>query len=147
MSRTYRRSQINWVLREAAKADERSDRIILENPEAVESLDTKLRETFLPFIRTELDKTGFPYAPVENDLHIESQWLGPDLSRALSFMLFDHFGALFMRCMLQCSNRGHLLQRDFHLGLPETTDPRLLFRILRARQEITFTFIHRDVFS
>lgn len=130
MSSTHRHRQVNWVLREAAKADARTDRIILENPEAVGSLDTKIREIYFPFIRAELDKTGFRYLPLENDLHIDSQWMGPDLSRALSFMLFDHFEYLFMRCTLLCSNRGHLLQREFHLGLPETTDPRLLFRIL-----------------
>jgi len=118
MSSTRRHSQVNWVLREAAKADARTDWIILENPEAVGSLDTKLREIFFPFIRAELEKTGFRYLPLENDLHIDSQWMGPDLSRALSFMLFDHFESLFMRCTLQCSNRGHLLEREFHLGLP-----------------------------
>ena len=77
MSSAYPRSQGNWVLREAAKADARADRIILENPEAVGSLDAKLRETFFPSIHTELEKTGFRYLPVEDDLHIESQWLGP----------------------------------------------------------------------
>jgi hypothetical protein len=130
MSSTHRHSRVNWVLREAAKADARADRIVRENPEAVGFLDTKLREIFFPFIRAELEKTGFRYLPLENDLHIDSQWMGLDLSRALSFMLFDHFESLFMRCTLQCSNRGHLLQREFHLGLPEATDPRLLFRIL-----------------
>lgn len=130
MSSTYRHSQVDWILREATKADTRSDRVILENPEAVGFLDGKLRETFLPFIRAELGKTGFPYEPVGDDLHIESRWLGPDLARALPFMLFDHFQALFMRCTLQCSSRGYLLEREFHLGLPEGTDPRFLFRIL-----------------
>jgi len=129
-SDTNRHSQMNWVLREAAKADTNADRVILENPDAVGSLDRKLRETFLPFIRTELQKTGFPYVPVDDDLHMDSKWLGPDFARGLSFMLFDHFQALFMRCTLQCSKTGHLLEREFYLGLPETTEPRFLFRIL-----------------
>lgn len=130
MSSSYRHPKSSWILREATKVDTRSDRVILENPEAVASLDRKLRETYLPFIRTELGKTGFPHEPAGDVLHIESQWMGPDLARALPFMLFDHFQALFMRCTLQCTSRGHLLEREFHLGLPERTDPRLLFRIL-----------------
>ena len=130
MSSTHHRGQPNWVGREAARADLGADRVVLENPDVVGALDSKLRETYLPFIRAELEKTGFPYQPVENDLHIDSQWMGPYLARALPFMLFDHFGQLFMRCTLLCSSRGHLLEREFNLGLPETTDPRLLFRIL-----------------
>jgi len=152
MSSTYHRSQDNWVLREAVKVDERSDRIVLENPEAIGSLDRKLRETFLPFIRAELDKTGFPYETVGDDLPIESQWLGLGLARALRFMLFDDFQALFMRCTLLCSSRGHLLEREFHLGLPEGTDPRLLFRILseprlagnRPSLSIEQSILHRE---
>ena len=112
MSSTHHRGQPNWVGREAAKADLGADRVVLENPDVVGSLDSKLRETYLPFIRAELEKTGFPYQPVENDLHIDSQWMGPYLARALPFMLFDHFGQLFMRCTLLCSSRGHLLERE-----------------------------------
>jgi hypothetical protein len=130
MSGTNRASQGNWLLREASKADPRADRIVLENPEVVGSLDAKLRETFLPFIRAELKQTGFPYEPSSDELHLESKWFGPEFARALSFMLFDHFAAPFMRCTLECSRRGHLLEREFYLGLPETTDPRFLFRIL-----------------
>ncbi len=130
MSAVYSRSRVNWILREAAKADAYADRVVLENPDTVASLDARLRNTFYPFIRAELEKTGFRYLPMETDLRMESQWLGPDLARAFSFMLFDHFDRPFMRCTLQCSSRGHLVQREFHLGLPETTDPRLLFRIL-----------------
>ncbi len=120
----------NWIVREAARADAREDQVVLENPDAVVSLDAKLRSTFYPFVRAELEKTGFRYLPMEDDLHIESEWLGPDFARVLSFMLFDDFDLLFTRCTLQCSNRGYLVEREFHLGLPESTDPRLLFRIL-----------------
>jgi len=130
MSAAHDRSRDNWIVREAAKADAREDRVILENPHAVVSLDARLRTTFYPFIRAELEKTGFRYLPRENELHIDSQWSGPNLARALSFVLFDDFDCLFMRCTLQCSNSGYLFEREFHLGLPETTDPRFLFRIL-----------------
>jgi hypothetical protein len=117
-------------MREAAKADARENRVLLENPDAVVSLDAKLRNIFYPFVRAELEKTGFRYLPTEDDLHIESEWLGSNLARALTFMLFDDFDLLFARCTLQCSSRGYLVEREFTLGLPESTDPRLLFRIL-----------------
>jgi hypothetical protein len=130
MSAAHGRSRDNWIVREAARADAREDRVVLENPDAVASLDAKLRNTFLPFVRAELEKTGFRYLPMEDDLHIDSQWLGSNLARALSFMLFDDFDLLFTRCTLQCSNRGYLIEREFYLGLPKSTDPRLLFRIL-----------------
>ena len=66
--------------------------------------------------RVELEKTGFRYLPMEDDLHIKSEWLGPDFARVLSFMLFDDFDLLFTRCTLQCSNRGYLVEREFHLS-------------------------------
>ena len=129
MSATRARSGDNWIVREAAYADAREDRVILENPNAVATLDAKLRSTFYPFVRGELEKTGFRYLPLENDLHIESERLGPNFARVLSFMLFDDFDLLFTRCTLQCSNHGYLVGREFHLGLPESTDPRLLFSL------------------
>jgi hypothetical protein len=130
MSATRARGGGNWILREAATTDAREDRVILENPGAVASLDAKLRNTFYPFVRTELGKTGFRYLPTEDDLHIDSRWMGSNLARALTFILFDDFDLLFARCTLQCSSRGYLVEREFHLGLPQSTEPRLLFRIL-----------------
>jgi hypothetical protein len=130
MNTAYGRSRDNWIVREAARADAREDRIVLENPNTVASLDAKLRNTFFPFIHAELEKTGFRYLPMKDDLHIDSQWSGPNFARALSIMLFDDFDRFFTRCTLQCSNSGYLVEREFHLGLPETTDPRFLFRIL-----------------
>ncbi len=119
----------SWVQREAANAGGLEDRVVLENPIAVASLDARLRDAF-PLIRAELEKTGFRYLPTEEDLHIDSTGLGPNLARSLTCMLFDDLDRPFMRCSIQCDRRGYMVEREFHLGLPETTDPRFLFRIL-----------------
>ncbi len=85
---------------------------------------------FYPFIREELEKTGFPYYPQSDDLKFESGWMAGDLARELVFMLFDDFDYSFLRCSLSCSPRGYMFERSFFLGLPQSCDPKILFRIL-----------------
>jgi hypothetical protein len=121
---------MNWVTSESAKADSAKDRIILKNPGVVAALDGVLLGTCFPFIRTQLEMTGFRYMPAANDVRIESAWMGPELARELTFMLFDDRDRLFLRCALRCSSRGYMFEREFSLGLPETADPRFLVRIL-----------------
>ena len=85
---------------------------------------------FYPFIREELEKTGFPYYPQSDDLKFESGWMAGDLARELVFMLFDDFDYSFLRCSLSCSPRGYMFERSFFLGLPQSCDPKILFQDL-----------------
>jgi hypothetical protein len=77
-----------------------------------------------------LAKTGFVGAPPAGERWIESKWLGPELSRALTFMLFDHMSYPFFRGVVSCTRRGFFMERECFLGFPRETDPMLLFRIL-----------------
>jgi hypothetical protein len=121
---------MSWLDEEASKADPRHDRVILENPSAVRELDALLVDTYEPFIRAELARTGYPDAPPAGERWIESKWLGPELSRTLTFMLFDHLSYPFFRGVLHCTRRGFFMERECFLGFPRETDPLLLFRIL-----------------
>jgi hypothetical protein len=47
-------------LKSARKADPNHDRVILENPGAVRELDALLVDTYKPYIRGELARTGKP---------------------------------------------------------------------------------------
>lgn len=121
---------MNWLLEEAKKSNPQSDRVILENPEAVKQLDTQIMDTFYPFILEELEKTGYMYSPGIEDLKITSVWNGPDLARSVTFMLFDTLNYPFFRASLDCSDHSFVLNRDFSLGLPKNTNPEFIFRIL-----------------
>jgi hypothetical protein len=121
---------LNWIEAEAKNADSTKDRVVLENPLTVAELDHLLLSKFYPFISEALKKTSLPYHPADDQLKIESKWLGPHLARELTFLLFDHLGQAFLRFSFACSTGGYMFERDFLLGLPETTDPTILFKIL-----------------
>jgi hypothetical protein len=121
---------VSWLQEQAKKADPKHDRAILENPDAVRELDALLMHTYEPYIREELAKTGYVEAPATGERWIESKWLGPELSRALTFMLFDHMSYPFFRGVFSCTRRGFFMERECFLGFPRETDPALLFRIL-----------------
>ena len=121
---------MNWLIEEAKKIDPQSDRIILENPEAVKQLDKLIMDVYYPFILGELEKTGYLYAPVNDELIIESTWNGGDLARSVVFMLFDHLNYPFFRGKLDCFEDGFILNKEFSIGLPEDTDPAFMIRIL-----------------
>ncbi len=120
----------NWVVREATNADPRQDRIVLENPMAVAALDEILVNRYIPFIRAELEKTGYPYRPRDLTSTIESTADGPRLARKLTFMLFDEGDFLFLRCSVSCSKMGYMVKKEFYLDLPESTDKKLLLHLL-----------------
>ena len=121
---------MNWLVEEAMKADARHDRVILENPDVMRELDALLINTYEPYIRVELARTGYSDAPPASERWIESKWIGPQLARALTFMLFDHQSFPFFRGVFSCTRRGFFLERECSLGFPDDTDPSLLFRIL-----------------
>jgi hypothetical protein len=121
---------MSWIDEEARKADPRHDRVILENPGAVRELDALLLDTYEPYIRGELVRTGHLEAPPTGERWIESKWMGPQLARALTFMLFDHQSFPFFRGVFSCTRRGFFVERECSLGFPRDTDPSFLFRIL-----------------
>jgi hypothetical protein len=122
---------MNWIVQEAQKQDPRKDRMILENPAAVRELDELLTQTYYPQIKPILLKCGYPFSSIdENKIPIESRWSGSGLGRCLIFMLFDHFARPILRGSLILSRDGFMFEREFFLGLPQTTDPSFLFRIL-----------------
>jgi len=45
-------------------------------------------------------------------------------------MLFDPLGFLFLRCSISVDNQGYMVEKEFFLGLPESTDQSYLWRIL-----------------
>ncbi len=50
---------VSWVDGEGTKADPRYHLVILENPGAVREIDALLVETYEPYIRGELGRTGY----------------------------------------------------------------------------------------
>ncbi|OHD23364.1 MAG: hypothetical protein A2Y38_14135 [Spirochaetes bacterium GWB1_59_5] len=121
---------MSWLEEQAKKADPWHDRAILETPDVVRELDALLMATYEPYIREELAKTGYVEAPPADERWIESKWIGPELSRALTFMLFDHLSYPFFQGVFSCTRRGFFMERECFLGFPRQTDPSLLFRIL-----------------
>ena len=122
---------MSWIVEAAQSADPGKDRVILENPAAVKELDKLLVRKFYPPIRRALQETGYPYSSIDDDaIPIESRWDGPELGRCLTFMLFDEFARIVMRGSLTRSRAGFMFGREFFLGLPETTEPSFLFRIM-----------------
>ena len=121
---------MSWLEEQAKKVDPGHDRAIIENPDTVRELDALLMDIYEPYIREELAQTGYVEAPPAGERWIESKWLGPELSRALTFMLFDHLSYPFFRGVLSCTRWGFFMERESFLGFPRETDPSLLFRIL-----------------
>jgi hypothetical protein len=117
----------NWILREAKKADEFKDLVILENPEVKSHIDGLLLNRFWPLIKNKLRKTNYVYAPEEKpELDFR---LSDKLQRSLWFMLFDGISAFF-RGHLHCSMDSWMLEREFFLGLTIDNDPEVIFEIL-----------------
>ena len=122
---------MSWIEEEARYADPHKNRVILENPAAVKELDEVLTGRYYPAIRRALQETGCPYSSIDDGkIPIDSRWDGPDLERCLSFMLFDDFGCPILRGSVTRSRNGFMFNREFFLGLPRTTDPSFLFRIM-----------------
>ena len=122
---------MSWITEEAKKIDPREHRVILENPAVVRELDELLIKKYYPQIRRKLQETGYRFSSIDDDkIPIESQGSGIELCRRLMFMIFDQFSLPILRGSLTRSLIGFMFEREFFLGLPQTTDPSLLFRIL-----------------
>lgn len=129
---------MSWVDREARKVDPDQDWITLENPDAVRELDGLMRDTFLPFLLGELEKTCFQHEPAGMDAVLESDWTGTSLRRKLPFLLVDPLGFPFFSGGLSCSRTGFMIEREFSIGLPKHTDPSLVFRIMADQRFIGY---------
>lgn len=122
---------MNWIVEAAQTADPRKDRVILENPAAIKELDELLIEKFYPPVRRALQETGYPYSSIDDGaIPIRSEPKGSALERRLTFMLFDELGGAILRGWLSRSRTGFMFGREFFLGLPATTEPSFLFRIM-----------------
>ena len=123
---------MNWITEEAQRADPRKDRVVLEDPAAVKELDELLIEKYYPPIRRALQDTGYTYSSIDDDaIPIRSaSGGGSQLERCLTFMLFDELGGAILRGWITRSRAGYMFGREFFLGLPSTTEPSFLFRIM-----------------
>ncbi len=93
-------------------------------------MDEILVRRYVPFIQTELEKTGYPYHPRDLTSTIESASNGPQLARKLTFMLFDEGDCMFLRCSVSCDKTGYMVEKEFYLDLPESTEQKLLVHLL-----------------
>lgn len=117
--------KINWIIKEAEKADGGKNVITLEKPDVRDRLDRLLLKKFWPIILSCLEESCYDYP---SKPEIESE-LSRDLERSLSFMLFDERRAFF-RGKLRLSIDNWMLARDFFLPLPKNTDAQVIFQIL-----------------
>lgn len=122
---------MSWIVEEAKKQNPEKLRVVLENPEIVGEIEDALIGDFYPFVREELEKSGYPYFPSPIELRLDTDVdIGDNPARSFCFMFFDDFGYSFFRGKLKLSKRGYMFERQFYLGLPRETDPAFIFRIL-----------------
>ncbi|MHB8279168.1 MAG: hypothetical protein ACYDIA_16165 [Candidatus Humimicrobiaceae bacterium] len=119
--------QDSWIVKEAKKIDITKDVVILENPDKKNCLDNILINRFWPVIEESLENTDYDYSPQDTP---ETDFeLSHELTRSLTFMLFDGQRAIF-RGKLSCSMTGWMLRSEFFLGLAQDTDSSVIFKIL-----------------
>lgn len=117
----------NWIVEEAKKIDNSKDIVILEKPDTKNYLDDILINRFWPAIHESLENTGYNYSP--QDIALTEFELGYELTRSLTFILFDYKKAIF-RGKLCCSASDWMLESDFFLQLSEETDLAVIFEII-----------------
>jgi len=124
---------MSWIIEEAKKQDPSKQRVVLENPKIVRELEDSLLGDLYPFVRTELEKSGYPYSPSPIELKLDTE---VDIvpARSFTFMLFDELRYSFFKGKLKLSQRGYMFERRFALGLPKEIDPSFMFRILSDEQ-------------
>jgi len=117
----------DWASHECKKADKSKGVVILEDPEKKYYLDDLLINRFWPIIRLKLKNTNYIYEPEKNpETTLE---LGYELTRSLTFMLFDE-GGVFFKGKLGCSISGWMLESNLFLGLSRENNPQMIFEIL-----------------
>ena len=121
----------NWIAKESLNIDTTKDVAILENPEKKQYIDNLLIKKFWPKIKCGLKATGYGYSP-KNSPETDFEF-SFELTRSLTFMLFDGIRAIF-RGKLSCSAAGWVLHSEFFMGLPQDTSPYVVFKILEDKR-------------
>jgi hypothetical protein len=122
---------MNWIEEQAKEKNPQHNRVVLENPVIVRELEDTLLNDFYPFVRMELEISGYPYFPSPIELTLRPEiGLNGVPARSFTFMLLDDLSYSFFRGKLTITERGYMLDKEFHLGLPRSTDSELIFRIL-----------------
>jgi hypothetical protein len=117
----------NWMLKEAEKIKDYKDVAILEKPDIKKELDDMLIKKYWPAIEVSLKDTGYIYSP-DGKPKTEFEF-SYELTRSLTFMLFDFESAIF-RGKLSLSPTGWMLERESFLQLTDKTDPEVIFDII-----------------
>src|SRR6056297_1092324 len=122
---------MSWIIEEAKKQDPQKRRVVLENPEIVREIEDSLIGDFYPFVRTELENSGFRYYPSPLELRLKPEVaINDNPARSFTLILLDDLGYSFFRGKLILSPVGYMFEREFTLGLPKDTNPSFLFQIL-----------------
>ena len=121
----------NWIAEESIKIDTTRDVAILENPQKKQYIDNLLIKKFWPKIMCGLKTTGYGYSP-KNSPETDFEF-SFELTRSLTFMLFDGIRAIF-RGKLSCSAAGWVLHSEFFLGFHQNTSPYVVFKILEDKR-------------
>jgi len=122
---------MSWIVEEARKQDPNKQCVVLENPETVREIEDALLGDLYPFVRTELENSGYLYSPSPIELKLDTEVeIDDNPARSFIFMLFDDLSYSFFKGKLKLSKRGYMFERRISLGLPKETDPSFMFRIL-----------------
>lgn len=126
---------MSWIVEEAKKQNQHKNRVVLENPEIVREMEDALISDFYPYVRKELENSGFRYYPSPIELRVEPEIaINDNPARSFTFILLDDLSYSFFRGKLILSPMGYMFEREFTLGLPKDTNPSFLFRILSDEQ-------------
>jgi len=84
-----------WLIKEAKKTEDDKDVVILEKPDIKKELDDMLIKKYWPVIERSLKDTGYIYSP--NGKPKTEFEFSHELTRSLTFMLFDYECAIFIK--------------------------------------------------
>ncbi len=122
---------MNWAEKQLKEGKQPKDIITLENPDTIKELDEKICSELYPAVKRYLQKHELPYYPSSDDeLDITSVNDMGRLGRKFRFMLDDTVGYPVLICDFHITKSGYFLNRQFNLCLPETTEPKFIFRLL-----------------
>ena len=117
----------NWVITESEKIKDDKDVVILEKPDIKKELDDMLIKKYWPAIEISLKETGYIYSPDgKSKTEFEFSY---ELTRSLTFMLFDYENAIF-KGKLSLSPTSWMLERESFLQLTDKTDSEVIFDII-----------------
>jgi len=115
-----------WLTEAVRHADPRAEVVVLEDSRVRDILDGHIHRIWPP-VREHLESTGYVFTP-ERDVKIESRSRHA-LVRAMSWMLHDGVQAIH-RGTLECNRDHWMLDREFFLSMPGSTDLGLVREII-----------------